>query len=794
MIGKTVSHYAILEKLGAGGMGVVYKAEDTRLGRSVALKFLPDDLWQNPLAVERFEREARAVSALNHPHICSVHDVGEHGGRRFIVMEYVEGSSLHEVLAAGALPTDQVVELGIQLADALEAAHEKGLIHRDIKPSNIILTRRGQVKLLDFGLAKSMTNPADHVAAEPTQADLTEFGVVLGTVAYMSPEQVRGEPLDACTDLFSLGAVLYEMATGRRAFPGNTSGTISEAILNRTPPPAADVNPKVPPGLEGIIAKSLEKQRELRYRKASDVRADLQRLKRDGDSFRAGPSSAATTPRDAKGWWRRRETVIAGILALAAVALAGTWFLRSSAPADAIGSVAVLPFINGTGDPNAEYLSDGITESVIDNLSQLRSLRVTARSTVFRYKGALGDLQKLGRDLRVRAVLSGRLLKQGDVFVVRTELMNVADGSQLWGNQYNRKASDLFVLQEDVSRDISEKLRLRLTTEERQRLTKRYTENAEAYQLYLKGRYHGNKLSPDGLLKAVDYMQQALDKDPSYALAYAGMADAYNMISFFSVLPPREAMPKAKAAASKALEIDDGLAEAHLALLWASFTYDWDWPAATRHLEQAMALNPAAVSEVAAYPFYLTIAGRQDEAVSAARRASELDPVSAGRSHTLSVQLHLARRFDEAIVECRRTIELDRDFSVAYEVLGASIAAKGMYRDALPYAEKAVELSPHNAMSRAYLGYIYGSMGDRAKALGIVDELAAASKERFVPALSFAVVYTGLGQKDLAFEWLDKAYEERFNRLAYLKREPVWDRLRSDSRFDALLRRIGLPE
>ncbi len=328
MIGKTVSHYTILEKLGAGGMGVVYKAEDTRLGRSVALKFLPDELSQNPLAVERFEREARAVSALNHPHICSIHDVGEHGGRRFIVMEYLEGSPLDELLAAGALPTDRVVELGLQLADALEAAHDKGLIHRDIKPANIMLTRRGQIKLLDFGLAKSTSIPGDEVAA--TRADLTEFGVVLGTVAYMSPEQVRGEQLDARTDLFSLGAVLYEMATGRRAFSGNTSGTISEAILNRTPPPAAQVNPKVPSSLEGIINKSLEKQRELRYQKAADVRADLQRLKRDTDSFRAAASSAAGHPRDAKRWWRRSETVIAGTLAMAALALAGTWFLRSS--------------------------------------------------------------------------------------------------------------------------------------------------------------------------------------------------------------------------------------------------------------------------------------------------------------------------------------------------------------------------------------------------------------------------------------------------------------------------------
>ena len=795
MIGTTVSHYTILEKLGAGGMGVVYKAEDTRLGRSVALKFLPDELSQDPQAVERFEREARAVSALNHPHICSVHDVGEHGGRRFIVMEFLEGTPLDGLLAAGALPTDQVVELGIQLADALEAAHDKGLIHRDIKPANIILTRRGQAKLLDFGLAKSMTNPGDEVAAvAQTQADLTKFGVVLGTVAYMSPEQVRGETLDARTDLFSLGAVLYEMATGRRAFPGNTSGTISEAILNRTPLPAGRVNPGVPSSLEGVINKSLEKERKLRYQNASDVRADLQRLKRDTDSDRVGASSGAPAAREAKPWWRRRATVIAGALAVAAVVLVGTRFVRFPTSADAIDSVAVLPFINDTGDSNIEYLSDGITESVIDNLSQLRSLRVTARSTVFRYKGTTGDPQKVGQDLRVRAVLSGRLLKQGDVFIVRAELMDVVDGSQLWGNHYNRKAADLFALQEDVSRDISEKLRLRLTTEERQRLTKRYTENAEAYQLYLKGRYHWNKLSPDGLLKAVEYMQQALDKDPSYALAYAGMADAYNIISFFNVMPSREAMPKAKVAASKALEIDAGLAEAHLSLLWASFTYDWDWPAATRHLEQAMALNPAAVNEVAAYPFYLTVAGRSDEAVSVARRASELDPVSAGRSHTLAVQLYLARHFDEAIAECRRTVELDPNFSVAYEVLGGAFAAKGMYTEALPFAEKAVALNPYNAMSRAYLGYVYGSMGNRTQALRIVDELAGASKQRYVPALPFAVVYVGLGQKDQAFASLEKAYEERFNRLAYLRREPIWDRLRSDPRFDDLLRRIGLPE
>ena len=796
MIGTTFSHYTIREKLGSGGMGVVYKAEDIRLGRSVALKFLPDELSQDRSAVERFEREARAVSALNHPHICSIYDVGEHGGRRFIVMELLEGTPVDVLLSGGALPPDQVVNLGIEIADALEAAHDKGLIHRDLKPANLMLTRRGQAKLLDFGLAKSLTHPEGEVApgVAQTQTQLTGFGAVLGTVAYMSPEQVRGETLDARTDIFSLGAVLYEMATGRRAFPGNTPGTISDGILNRTPLPAGRVTPAVPPSLEGIINKSLEKDPALRYQKASEVRADLQRLKRDADLARAAGSSGAISGTSTTSWRRRRTSLVAGAVALAALIVAGTRYVLLPAAGDAIDSVAVLPFINDTADPNTEYLSDGITESVINNLSQLRSLRVAARSTVFRYKSSQVDPQKVGQDLHVRAVLSGRLLKQGDVFIVRAELMDVAHGSQLWGNQYNRKAADMFALQEDVSRDISDKLRLRLTTEERQRMTKRYTENAEAYQLYLKGRYHWNKLSPDGLMKAVEYMQQALDKDPSYALAYAGLADAYNLISFFNVMPPREAMPKAKAAASKALEIDDDLAEAHLSLLWASFTYDWDWPAATRHLQQARALNPAAVNEVSAYPFYLTVAGRPDEAISVARRASEIDPVSAGRSHTLAVQLHLARHFDEAIVECRRTIELDPGFSVAYEVLGGSLAAKGLYREALPFVEKAVALNPHNAMSRAYLGYVHANLGNRTQAHAIIEELQAVSPHRYTPALPVAVVYAGLGQKDQAFVWLEKAYDERFNRLAYLRREPIWDGLRSDPRFDDLLRRIGLPQ
>jgi TolB-like protein/DNA-binding winged helix-turn-helix (wHTH) protein len=481
--------------------------------------------------------------------------------------------------------------------------------------------------------------------------------------------------------------------------------------------------------------------------------------------------------------------VVAGLLAVAAAMV-----LRSNPfSRDVIDSVAVLPFVNATGDPDSEYLSDGITESVINNLSQLRTLRVSARSTVFRYKGKDADPQKIGQELRVRAVLSGRLLHRGDTFIVSTELMDVERGAQLWGNQYARKTTDLFVLQEDLSREISDLLRVRLTPEERLRLTKRYTENAEAYRLYLQGRYHEHKLNVEGSFKAIEYYQQATRLDPSYALAYAGLADAYGGLSFFNVLPPREAMPKAEAAARRALQIDDGLADAHISLAWANFTYDWDWPAATNHAERAQAVNPVALEQNALYPFYLTVARRPNEAIRIARRAVDLDPASSNSSHILSVQYYLARQFDSAIAECRRTIELDPTFGVAYEVLGGSFAARGQYDQALPYVQKASALNPMNAISRTYLAYVQASMGARSEALGAIDEMNAASKQRYVPALAFAIVYAGLGDKDHAFEWLDKAYQERFNRLAYLRTEPIWDRLRGDPRFDELLRRIGLP-
>jgi serine/threonine protein kinase/tetratricopeptide (TPR) repeat protein len=795
MIGQTISHYTITEKLGSGGMGEVYKAHDNRLRRSVALKFLSDELSRDPKAVERFEREATAASGLNHPHICVVHDIGEHGGRCFIVMELLNGKPLSDKIGGRQLASDTVLDLALQIADALGAAHARGIVHRDIKPGNIFVTEHGQAKLLDFGLAKTAVTSQSSGEpgfenAQTTQARLTVPGTVMGTVAYMSPEQVRGEPLDARSDLFSFGAVLFEMVTGRLAFPGATSGVMQEAILNR--PPAWDgAVPGSVRALDEVIRKALEKDRALRYQSAADLRADLQRVKRDADSARFG---VAGSPAKVDGK-RRTPGVVAGATALALILLtAAAWSVWSRSSRDAIESIAVLPFDNGSGDPNAEYLSDGLTESVINNLSQVPSLRVAARSAVFRYKGRGSDPQRAGQDLRVRTVLSGRLLVRGDTLVVRTDLMDVSNGSQLWGQEYSRKLTDVIALQEDLSREISQRLRLRLTTEEEQKVTKRYTDNPEAYQLYLQGRYYWHKRSAEGQQKANDYLLQAIERDPSYALAYVGLADVYNLSSFFNVAPPRAIMPKAKAAAMRALEIDEQLADAHVALGYASFTYDWDWTAAVEHFDRALALNRSAVLNHSQYPFYLTVGKRADEAIAVARLAAQQDPVSASLSHTLAVQLALAGKPDLAIEECRKTVDLDPNFAVGYEVMGASFAAKGMYGEALPQMEKAVALGPGNVVSRAELGFVRARLGQRKEALQILDDLAAASKTRYVPAQAFATVYVGLRDNDRAFEWLEKAYEERVNRLAYLRVEPTWNDIRSDPRFQALLKKIGLPQ
>jgi eukaryotic-like serine/threonine-protein kinase len=784
MIDETISHFRITERLGEGGMGVVYKAVDTRLNRPVALKFLPEKMAQDSLALERFRREARAASALNHPGICTIYEIGEQDGRAFIAMEFIDGQTLRSHIHEKPLPVEETLKFGIQIAEALDVAHAEGIIHRDIKPANIFVTKRGQAKVLDFGLAKLI---AKGIGGEETEST-SVVGIISGTPSYMSPEQVRGDNLDPRTDIFSLGLLLYEMATGRQAFGGSTGGTIIEAVLTKSPVPVRTINPDVPERLEEIINKALQKDRNRRQQSAAEVCRDLQQLERGTDSgWRAARGQTEPALRPATSDLHRTGEHTAQN---ATGQMRGP---RTERVSKIIDSLAVLPFENASRDPENEYLSDGIAGSLINILATVPKLRVMAQSTVFRYKGKVIDPQAVGRELHVRAVLTGRIMQSGGALRIGTELVHVETGTQLWGAQYDRKPGDIFAIQDDISNEISEKLRLKLTRAEKKRLTKRQTDDAEAYQLYLKGRHHWNRWTEDGFYKAIGYFQQAIEKDPSYALAYTGVADSYVLLGWNGYLPPKDAFPKGKMAATGALGIDADLGEAHTpqaAILWL---HDWKWHEAQQEFERSLALNPAHPTASHWYAEYLMTMGRHEEAIARMKSSQELDPLSLIISVAIGWAHYMARRYDESIEQLRRTVELDPNYPMTYWILGRLLREMGHYEQAIAEGEKGVKLSGGSPLMNAALAQTFAVAGEREKAMQILDELTNLAKQKYVPAYFFAGIHIGLGEHDRALECLEKAYEEHSHWLIYLHIDPSMDGLRSNPRFQGLLGSVGLP-
>jgi eukaryotic-like serine/threonine-protein kinase len=834
-----IAHYRILHRLGKGGMGEVFLGEDTKQhNRKVALKVLPAELTQDESRLRRFKQEARAVLALNHPNILTIFEIGETDSTYYIATEFIEGDTLRQYIWQNQIKTDEAIGIALQVAMALEAAHAAGIVHRDIKPENIMLrmdrfVRDRLVKVLDFGLAKLVERDAlSDPEAKTMTISNTNPGSILGTSGYMSPEQAQGNEIDTRTDIFSLGVVLYEMVAGRAPFTGPTDSHVRVSLIDHDPLPLSHYTPEVPRQLERIVSKALAKDRNKRYQTVTDLKIDLERLREElivsGSHPRyeadltegrrtqiTGVAPVATALRSRVGETQvdsapvvvsgerpgtigRRKTAVMVLGGLLLVLAAAAIYVRYSRPP--INSVAILPFVNDSNEPNVEYLSDGITESIINSLSQLPNLKVMSRNAVFRFKGRHLDPMEVGHSLQVGAVLMGRLVKRDDRLVIKTELIDVSDGSQLWGAEYDNSLSDILSVQDEISRTISEKLRFRLTGQDEEKLSKRYTKDAEAYELYLKGRYFWNKRGEAGLRNGIKHFKAAQERDPAYALAYSGLADSYALLCDIGVVAPVDDMPLAKAAAQKSVDIDPLLAEGYTSRAFVKLAYDWDWQGAETDFRKALELNPKYPTAHQWYASYLVQMGKFDRARQEIEQAQQLDPLSPIISSNAGLYSYFEHRYDDAITQYQRTLEIDPGFWVAHHYLGLAYAKKGSYEEAIrqlrgllespgdgPLKDGAVENDPEVAAS---LGFIYASAGKRGEAEAILERLKSLSERRYVSGLYLAIIYAGLKDRDRALEYLNQAYESRHPGLVLIRVDPIFDDLRSDDRFKQLVKRF----
>jgi serine/threonine protein kinase/tetratricopeptide (TPR) repeat protein len=821
-------------------MGEVFLAEDTKQhGRKVALKVLPEELTRSESRLRRFRQEARAVLALNHPNILTVYEIGETDNTYYIATEYIEGETLRNCLWREPLRIDEALGVAIQVAMALETAHAEGIVHRDIKPENVMLrqdrfVRDRFVKVLDFGLAKLTDRESSSSDPEAVTIPISETnpGLVMGTSGYMSPEQAQGDSIDARSDIFSLGVVLYEMVAGEPPFKGRTESHTLVSIIDHEAPLLTQKMPNAPRQLERIICKALAKDRQKRYQTITDLKLDLEQLRDElyvesstgagtrherepglaTSGMRPAPTrtqsqvetvtdeathvptvASSAMPRHAK--WNIYFTF--GVV-LVALTVAGLVYLLRPGPT--INSVAVLPFVNDSHDPNIEYLSDGITESIINSLSQLPELKVMSRNAAFRFKNSNMDPVDAGRNLNVGAVLTGRLMKLNDRFVIKTELIKVADGSQLWGDEYNSSLADIFSVQDEVSKKISQNLRLRLSGAEEQKLARRYTHDAEAYQLYLKGRYFWNKRNEEGFRNGIEYFKRAEEKDPTFALAFSGLADSYALLSDIGVTRPVDEMPKAKAAAEKAVDADSTLAEAYTSRAFVKLAYDRDWLGAQSDFQQALKLNPKYPTAHQWYASYLMQMGKFSLAKQEIEEAHNLDPLSPIISSNTGLYSYYEHNYDDAIAKYKLTLQSDPDFWVARHYLALAYVQKGMHDDAIKELRSLIkapasgpvpdEVIASDTEASASLGFAYAMAGKRAEAQEIINKLQALSQKRYVSALYFAIVYAGLKDNGHAIQYLNEAYEARHPGLVLIRIEPMFDSLRSDERFKQLVKRF----